>query len=85
MNPKQIRLACIVVVAIMLMLLFPPYDVKPAAYPGFDVHRDFGYAFIGGLPERRAEAVKVHIPALSIQIACFLVVGGLLWFEYREH
>jgi len=85
MNAKQARLACIVAVAIVFMILFPPYDIYMFSYPGAEYYHDFGYGFIGRMPEKGAVHARINTPALCIQIACFLVVGGMLWFEFRKH
>ena len=84
MNAKQIRLTCIIAAAIIFMVLFPPYDMKLSLYHGAGDSRDFGYAFIGMLPERGSIPARVNFSALTAQIACFLILGGLLWFEFRE-
>ena len=84
MNANQIRLTCIVAAAIILMILFPPYDMNIASYPGTENIRDFGYAFIGNLPQKSAAPTRVNIPTLTAQIASFLIVGGMLWLEFRK-
>lgn len=84
MNANQIRLTCIIAAAIILMVLFPPYNMNIAPYPGTEQICDFGYAFIGMLPQKRAVPARVNVPTLTAQIACFLIVGGILWLEFRK-
>jgi len=83
MNAKQIKLTCIIAAAIMFTVLFPPYGMNIASYQGAGEHYDFGYAFIGTLPKKRDIPAKVNFPALTAQIVCFLILGGMLWVEFR--
>lgn len=72
MNPRQHKVLIYVGVAIVAMLLYPPYVIRNPS-PGGSYVFESGFAFLLNLPHR----ATVDVTTLAVQWIAAAVVGGI--------
>lgn len=85
MNDSQKRVVHVTAIAVALMVLFPPYEVKN--YMGVKIMA--GYGFLFDLPAYSSPfggmiPSSVDIKTLLVQILGVVTVGGLLFFTRKN-
>ena len=81
MNSKQKQVLIVVVLVVVGMLLFPPFQLDH--YRGEAVELNMGYGFLFAPPHVGRFVASIDIPVLFTQWFAAVLVGGMAWFLFK--
>jgi hypothetical protein len=86
MNKKQLITLWCGIIAIVLMVLFPPWHIK--SLTGLGSQMGYGYAFLFFPPEPKGQGVYAMINISKLFIQCFIVglitTGYIITLKYKK-